>query len=129
LIVKLFILPTLLQAQILFAIVRPSTTNGSRKMNAHDSWLERPYAEQDKRDAEFTKMVGERTESIIDDLRIGNNTDDAGYVMDDPGDFLRQLLMAALQTGVSDDEIAADVRSVISKEAEKWAKYLVEREQ
>lgn len=98
-------------------------------MNAHDSWLERPYAEQDKRDAEFTKMVDERTESIIDDLRIGNNTDDAGYVMDDPGDFLRQLLMAALQTSVSDDEIAADVRSVISKEAEKWAKYLVEREQ
>ena len=97
-------------------------------MNAHDRWLQQPYAGQDRRDAEFAERIDERAEVIFDDLAKGRRDGDCEHIHDEPHDLFARLTVAALADGKNNDEIMADVRDVLRDECKRIATWLVERE-
>ena len=98
-------------------------------MNAHDSWLERPYAERDAADAAFSERLDERVEAMMAELANGSDADDCEHVYDDPHDLLRRIVVALLNPGTPGAERAMEAEDVLRDKCVRIATYLLEREQ
>lgn len=96
-------------------------------MNAYDSWLQQPYADQDREAAEFEQRIEARAQEMADDLVAGRSGRDIDYVFEDCDDVLREIAAVAFKPGSELEEIAADIRTILCRRIDAIAKVREEK--